>query len=99
METDWLLEGSDQTIRVWDLSKMEFNISKELNIKFINSLLESFNVSKSSKDKEIENILDRAKRDNKIFNKVYLSKSYYPALSIFVSSSNRCVVWSQKWLL
>ncbi len=78
--------GSDQTIKVWDLSKLNSK-QRELNDKSILDAMNYFNLSRENALKYLNQIGDV---------KLYKTLQIYPKASLFVGTDNEWVLWTKE---
>jgi len=87
IDGDRLISGSsDQTIRIWDLSKI--TAKSKYNEKYINRMIKKYNTSR-------ETFLRVAKK--KGIKRIYLNnKIIKPTLNLFISKDNEYVAWTNE---
>jgi len=89
VDRDKLVSGSDdQTIRVWDLSKLKM-INDKLKINEIN-LAMTMKINNLTR----EEVLKIAQTNNRVYNAIYIFPKLYPQLNLFISKNNDWVAWT-----
>ncbi len=82
--------SSDQTIKVWDLSKLRVgNGELKVNKYHLNKEIRKQKLTKKL-------IIQKVKIDNNLYNYIYESQKIYPTLNIFVSKNNEYVAWTKE---
>jgi len=86
VDGDRLVSGSsDQTIKIWDLSKLKDTVI--YNEKYIQFIMKKSGASKDS-------VLAVAKKIHN--NLIYKTQKLYPTLNIFISKNNEYVAWTKE---
>jgi len=90
LDGDRLVSGSyDQTIRVWDLSKLKVNSEKlKIDEKFVASIMKQYNISRKS-------VIRQAIKKGDI-NLYSNFPTLYPQLSLFTTKSNEWIAWTNE---
>jgi len=86
---DKLVSGSnDQTIKIWDLSKLKSKKKKlKINETLLSEILKKYNLTR-------EQVLKIAQTNNRVYNTIYIFPKLYPQLNLFISKNNDWVAWT-----
>jgi len=93
IDGDKLISGSsDQTIKVWNLSKIDFNKKPKINNTYLLEMLKALkehNITKEDALKTIES-------NNNLYNRFHIFPKIKPQLSIFISKHNDWIIWTKE---